>query len=289
MDQAIKILYSEHFKTISLCSPNHISFQMKKLLFSVLAYATFFICLGCPKPVPLPVVKFSIDRPFSLQVGQTGESKEVQGFTIKFEKVSADSRCPQGVECITAGKADVVLTLTKAGESQTLTLPFTLTNGTSNVTDFKGHTVRVLGVSPIKYKDKEIKPDEYNIMLSVTLTPLPAPTAKLGEAFTLGVGERIGIEGDLASTIRFDSVVGDSRCPEGVQCIWAGRADCVFSLTTGDQIQQVTLATGDLGKGGTGETKFGEYILKINAIAPPKKQGPPIPQKDYKATLMLMK
>ncbi|MFN0174816.1 MAG: hypothetical protein ACKVU0_09240 [Saprospiraceae bacterium] len=261
---------------------------MKNLLFAAIAFAGFFVSLGCPKPVPIPV-KFSLDRPFPLKVGQTGESEEVQGFTIKFDKVSADSRCPMGVECITAGKADIVLFLTKAGETQSLTLPFTITNGTSNVTDFKGHTVRVMGVAPMKYKDKEIKPDEYIITLTVIKTPPPVPVAKLGEDFTLGVGERICLAGEPANTIRFDSVVGDSRCPDGVQCIWAGRADCLFSLTIGDQTQQVTLVTGDLGKGGEGETKFGVYTLKINAIAPAKKQGPPIPQKDYRATLVLMK
>lgn len=260
---------------------------MKNLLFSALALVACFLSLGCPKPVPVPV-KFSLDRPFGLQVGQTGESPDIQGFTIKFEKVAADSRCPIGVECITAGKADVLLTLTKAGESQTITLPFTLPNGTSNVTDYKGHTVRVLGVSPMKYKDKEIKPEEYNILLRVTETPPPLPQVKVGEDFTIGVGESIATSDDLSGIIRFDSVVGDSRCPEGVQCIWAGKADCVFSLTNGGQTQQVTLATGDLSQGGKGEAQFGAYTLRIKAIAPAKMQVP-IPQKEYKATLVLMK
>ncbi|MDO8366696.1 MAG: hypothetical protein Q7T20_07870 [Saprospiraceae bacterium] len=261
---------------------------MKNLLFSSLAFSLLLISLGCPKPA-LPAVQFSFDQPFSLQVGQTGDSSDIQGFTIKFEKVAADSRCPQGVECITAGKADVVLTLTKAGESQTVTLPFTMTYGTSNVTDFKGHTLRVLGVSPIKIKDKEIKPEEYNIMLSVAVTPPATPKAKLDEPFTLKVGETIVLEENPERSIRFDSVSGDSRCAEGVQCIWAGRADCVFTLTNGSLTEQVTLATGDMSQGGKGESQLGTYTLKLKDVAPPKKQGPPIPQKDYKATLVLVR
>ncbi|MBC7774405.1 MAG: hypothetical protein H7246_03120 [Phycisphaerae bacterium] len=259
---------------------------MKNLLFSALALMACLFSLGCPKPAPVPV-KFSVDRPFALQVGQTGECADVLGFNIKFEKVAADSRCPLGVECITAGKADVVLTLTKAGVSQTVTLPFTLPNGTSNVTDFKGHTVRVMGVSPMNVKDKEIKPEEYNILMSAMVTPPPLPQVKIGEDFSIGVGESIATSDDLSGIIRFDSVVGDSRCPEGVKCIWAGRADCVFSLTNGGQTQKVTLATGDLGQGGKGEVQFGTHTLKIKAIAPPKKQGSPIPQNEYKATLVL--
>ena len=261
---------------------------MKNLLFSILALTALFISFGCPKPAIAPV-KFSLERPFPLKIGQTGESTDLQGFTITFDKASDDSRCPQGVECITAGKVDVVLTMSKAGESKTVTLPFTVTNGTGNVTDFKGHTVRVVGVIPIKFKDKEIKPEEYTITLLVTATQPSVPKAKIGEDFTLDMGEKIMIEDDPAASIRFDSVSGDSRCPEGVQCIWAGRADCVFSVTSEGATQQVTLASGDISKGGSGEAKFGPYTLKIKAIKPAKKQGPAIQQKDYKATLMITK
>jgi hypothetical protein len=260
---------------------------MKNLHLSILAFSILFSCLGCTDPAPAPV-KFELGRLFPLLVGQTGESSQIQGFTIRFDKIAEDSRCPKGVECITAGKADVVLTLTKAGESKTITLPFILPNGTENVTEFKGYTIRIMGVAPIKFKDKEIKPGEYSVVLNVIETPPPMPQAKPGEAFVLGVGESIATSDDPSGIIRFDSVVGDSRCAEGVQCIWAGRADCVFSLTRGGTTQQVTLSTGDMSQGGAGEAKFDAYTLKINAINPPKKQGPAIPQKDYKATLVLM-
>ena len=125
---------------------------------------------GCSSPAA-PAAKFRLERPFPLMVGQTGASVEEEGFAIKFEKVAADSRCPKDVECITAGKADVVLTLSKAGVSETTTLPFTHTNGTSNVIDFNGHTVRVVGITPYKLKDKEIKPDGYTITLTVIKAP----------------------------------------------------------------------------------------------------------------------
>ncbi len=139
---------------------------MKNLLVSILLFTALFVCFSCSKPAPAPT-KFSLERPFALTVGQTGTCADVVGFEIRFDRISSDSRCPQGTQCVTAGKADVVLTLTKAGDAQTATLPFTLPNGTSNVMDFKGHTVRVLGVSPFKFQDKEIKPEEYSVVLSV--------------------------------------------------------------------------------------------------------------------------
>lgn len=258
---------------------------MKKLLTPFLLFLGIIAGSGCQKPAP-PTVKFSLNRPFPLLVGQTAECADVLGFTIRFDKIASDSRCPQGVECITAGKADVVLTIGKTGESQTFTLPFTLPNGTSNVTDYKGHTVRVMGVAPIKYKDKEIKPEDYSIVLTVMETP---PMAKLGEAFALAVGERILVEEDKNYSIRFDSVVGDSRCPEAMQCIWAGRADCVYTLGIGDSTQHVTLITGDMSKGGKGETMFGPYTLKLTSIAPNRKNGVVIPQEKYITSLILTK
>jgi hypothetical protein len=35
--------------------------------------------------------------------------------------------------------------------------------------------------------------------------------------------------------ICFDSVVGDSRCPLGVECIWAGNAEVRFKFSEADQ------------------------------------------------------
>ncbi|MDO8971773.1 MAG: hypothetical protein Q7U74_13855, partial [Saprospiraceae bacterium] len=103
---------------------------MKYLLASIFALAALIMAAGCSKAVP-PSVKFPHTTPFSLKLGQTGESSLVPGFTILFEKVTADSRCPMGVECITAGKADLVLRLGKDGASETIKLSFTLPNGTS--------------------------------------------------------------------------------------------------------------------------------------------------------------
>lgn len=142
---------------------------MKNSTVSLSSLCFLLVLFGCAKPIQ-PPVKFYLNRPFGLKVDQTGEFAENQGFTIKFDKVSSDSRCPKGVQCITAGKADIELTLGKDGAKQTVTLPFTLPNGTSNVTEFNGHTIRVVGVSPFKFKDKEIKPEDYVVTLLVLET-----------------------------------------------------------------------------------------------------------------------
>jgi hypothetical protein len=67
--------------------------------------------------------------------------------------------------------------------------------------------------------------------------------APLGEPFRLAQGETASITGTRL-TVRFDSVVSDSRCPVGVQCIRAGEARVGFELRLGGaNPQAVILAT----------------------------------------------
>ena len=111
-----------------------------------------------------------------------------------------------------------------------------------------------------------------------------------GESFSLDQGATACLTGAEAFSIRFDSVSGDSRCPVGVQCIWAGRVDAVFTLSQGkDTRTTVTLSSGDLGQGGKGETSLNGYTVKLEGVMPAKEEGKPIAQKDYKAKLRVSK
>ena len=108
----------------------------------------------------------------------------------------------------------------------------------------------------------------------------------LNESFTLDQAASACLkDGDLS--IRFDSVPSDSRCPVGVQCIWAGRADVALTLSQGAATEQVVLASGDMSQGGAGEAAFNGYTVKLQEVAPPKTEGKPIEQKDYKVKLVV--
>lgn len=115
----------------------------------------------------------------------------------------------------------------------------------------------------------------------------------LNESFTLNHGATACLKnGDF--TIRFGEVSGDSRCPIGVQCIWAGRADVVLSLTTGVETQAiktqtVTLASGDMSQGGSGEVTFEGFTIRLENVEPPKQEGKIIEQKDYQVKLVVTK
>ncbi len=60
--------------------------------------------------------------------------------------------------------------------------------------------------------------------------------------FRLAVGEQARLESEDL-TVRFTMVVGDSRCPSDVTCIWAGDAEVEMRLTQGEQTTSVSLHT----------------------------------------------
>lgn len=63
-----------------------------------------------------------------------------------------------------------------------------------------------------------------------TTTPAPnAPSpAGTGDLLQLGLGQSAEI--GPATTLRFDRIVSDSRCPADVQCVWAGEVRVALTL-----------------------------------------------------------
>ncbi|MBP6827569.1 MAG: hypothetical protein KA165_13490 [Saprospiraceae bacterium] len=130
----------------------------------------------------------------------------------------------------------------------------------------------------------------FGLIVLLAGTGCPAPTSDcpvrfdLNKSFQLGHGATACLsDGDL--TIRFDSIAGDSRCPLGVQCIWAGRADAVLTLGHAKNSQTATLSSGDTGQGGVRETVFEGYTIKLESVEPMTEQGKTIEPKDYRLML----
>lgn len=79
--------------------------------------------------------------------------------------------------------------------------------------------------------------------------------------FQLSVGERVALEG---GTLRYLRVANDSRCPPGVQCIWAGDAEVVLQWTaTGAQPDDFSLHTGR----GERSRNVGKQRLTLESLA----------------------
>ncbi|HEY9405694.1 MAG TPA: hypothetical protein VIQ24_23795 [Pyrinomonadaceae bacterium] len=100
---------------------------------------------------------------------------------------------------------------------------------------------------------------------------------------------RVGREASVTAhrlKIRFVAVREDSRCPEGVQCIWAGNARVAVRLShAGRRAANVELNTMKEPQ----EITYGNYTIKMTNLAPRPTQNRPPKARDYVATFVVSK
>lgn len=73
--------------------------------------------------------------------------------------------------------------------------------------------------------------------------PVPTPPTKppADGSLLLSAGEQAEV-GEQA-TLRYDKMLNDSRCPEGVQCVWAGEVRLGLTLTVAAKVETFELAS----------------------------------------------
>jgi hypothetical protein len=118
---------------------------------------------------------------------------------------------------------------------------------------------------------------------STTSSSLPAPATtdvSLDQLFTLAPGQTARIS-PPGLEIRFDSVAGDSRCPEDVVCVWAGDAVVNLTLTRNGESQSVAVHT-------TLEPRVvveGFIAISLIKLTPGTNSKQAIPQSEYRVQL----
>jgi len=107
---------------------------------------------------------------------------------------------------------------------------------------------------------------------------------QLGEPFDLGVGESVLIT-DAGIRVGFDQAASDSRCPNGVLCIWEGNATAhvwgeispenrsFFDLNSNPQFRT--------------EVAYLGFIISLLSVAPYPVDGIPIDPNDYVVTMLV--
>lgn len=82
-------------------------------------------------------------------------------------------------------------------------------------------------------------------------------------------------------TIKFVSLVEDSRCPQGTNCVWAGNAKIkVAIIESGREVKTVELNTNTGAKGDT----YGAYAFYLTSLTPTPKTNAKINANSYTAT-----
>lgn len=101
---------------------------------------------------------------------------------------------------------------------------------------------------------------------------------KFGEIITLKIGESVEVNGE-SLTIDFDNIVDDSRCPNGVDCIWEGQAEVNLLLNKTKEILVIMRA----GQEALAKDTLGNIIVTLLDVSPypDVKNELPIPAEDY--------
>jgi hypothetical protein len=123
--------------------------------------------------------------------------------------------------------------------------------------------------------------------VQATAAPLAAASANvtLDQPFVLRVGQSATVAGE-GLTVSFQGVPSDSRCPTGVQCVWAGNA-----------VVQVVLSKDGKAFGAELNTNleptsvdYLNYNVALVSLAPyPTSKGGAISQSQYRATFVVTK
>ena len=107
----------------------------------------------------------------------------------------------------------------------------------------------------------------------------------LGQEFTLRPGKKVSVRGTKLK-IRFVSVVEDSRCPKGVDCVWQGNAEARFELSGIKRKASIMrLNTGIEPR----EAEYSGYTVRLVKLTPEPKSGERINAREYEATLVVLK
>jgi hypothetical protein len=85
--------------------------------------------------------------------------------------------------------------------------------------------------------------------------------------------------------IKFLEVVEDSRCPEGVNCVWAGNAKIKVLIDNGTTKQEFAMNT-NLGPKGD---SFSGWAIYLEELTPYPKEGSSMNAKLYKAKFKIVR
>jgi hypothetical protein len=226
------------------------------------------------------VNEVGLDESFTLS---PGESASVRGedLTVRFVGVINDSRCPEGAVCIWAGEVSCTLEITYGGKVNTKVL---VQPGQTEppVTGFGDYRI-TYDVRPYPRVGETIEKADYR--LSLTIGKQQSTSVGLDERFVLNPGQGASITGeDLA--LRFVEVIGDSRCPTGVTCIWAGEVSCLLEITRSGKTSEKVLT--QPGQTEPPTTDFDDYRITFD-VQPYPRAGEQIKPEDYRLTLAVGK
>ena len=123
------------------------------------------------------------------------------------------------------------------------------------------------------------------VLISLTGCSKNHFTVGLGEVFTIGVGDSAQIAGE-DMTVTFNEVLGDSRCPQDVTCVWEGVASSSVTIVYRGENYSIVLSQPGLTE--QAEDTFIGYTITYS-LNPYPREGGEISPDEYRLTMTLTK
>ena len=124
------------------------------------------------------------------------------------------------------------------------------------------------------------------LFISTNLLAQPVPAIKeaaLDQEFEIRLGRQVMIANE-GLKISFIYVAEDSRCPEGVTCVWAGNGKVVLRLSKARRRAGTMRLNTNLDPK---QDDYRGYDVRLVSLNPHPKKNVPIKKKDYVATLVV--
>ena len=125
-----------------------------------------------------------------------------------------------------------------------------------------------------------------------TIMPVPTSTPisiipteqfiepQLDEEIQIKLGESVTLEGGNL-TIKFKSVEGDSRCPQGVVCVWEGNAEVILEVSKNEFALNTALDPK--------EKVVSDYNIQLKDVIPYPKAGEELTPENYSIKIVVSK
>jgi hypothetical protein len=124
---------------------------------------------ACAGENPTQPRRASLDQPFELQPGQTALLGS-EDLRVTFEKVSEDSRCPQGATCVWEGDAAVKLNVVQ-GTQEKSSLELHTSRRFSTEGRYLRYRVVLEAVAPQPRLGTALEAQSYRVTLTVKAAP----------------------------------------------------------------------------------------------------------------------
>lgn len=135
----------------------------------LVALATLVACSGAPANDPTDLPNRNVATlPTTISLAPGGSIEvERANLVIRFDSITADSRCPSEVQCVWAGEATAALTVGQlSGIMSAQLLSLSTTPGKDTATSY-GKPLKLVSVTPPKVSTTAIPKSSYRIELLV--------------------------------------------------------------------------------------------------------------------------